>query len=55
MIMIEDVLDSYSSTNGLSANMGRELNEKIEDLEEKVSNLENSNPSSGSACQLVIW
>lgn len=56
MIDVEDVLNSYSSTNALSANMGRVLNESIEGLKTRVSTLENGTSGGGSCgCSLVIW
>lgn len=48
MIIIEDNLTSYNSLNGLSANMGRVLNERLTKLEE-------STPVSGGSCTLIIW
>lgn len=38
--IIENVLTSTSTTNGLSANMGRVLNNNIEALEDRVEILE---------------
>lgn len=56
MIDVEDVLTSYSSTNALSANMGRVLNGYINDLSARVSTLESGTSGGGSCgCSLVIW
>jgi hypothetical protein len=40
---VEDVLTSTSSTNALSANMGRVLKNLIDDLEARVNAFEASN------------
>lgn len=56
MIDVEDVLNSYSTTNALSANMGRVLNNSIEGLNNRVTALENGTSGGGSCgCSLVIW
>ena len=52
--IVEDVLTSTSTTNSLSANMGRVLNESILALEERVEDLENSSPTGGSTT-VRIW
>ena len=64
---VEDNLYSYEAENALSANMGRELREMIEQvdsdqtsLEERVNTLENSSGGSGTEstqcnCETKIW
>lgn len=56
MIMVEDVLTSYSTTNALSSNMGRVLNESIEILDSRVTTLENNGGGTQtSECKIIIW
>lgn len=55
MIDVEDVLNSYSSTNALSANMGRVLNGYIDDLSDRVTALEGGTTGGSCSCSLVIW
>ena len=47
-------LTSTSTSSALSANMGRELNEKIEAIDIRVETLEN-NEGSSSNCETRIW
>lgn len=54
------VLDSLTSTStsaALSANKGRELNEKIEALDTRVTALENNSSDNATQCdcELRIW
>lgn len=52
-----DSLTSTSTSSALSANMGRELNEKIEALDTRITTLENNSGDSAAQCdcELRIW
>lgn len=52
-IVVHNGLASTSTTNALSANMGRVLNEKILALDERVTDLE-SGSGSGSGSTITI-
>lgn len=53
--VVEDVLTSTSTTNSLSANMGRVLNESILALEERVENLEGGSSTGSGSTTVRIW
>ena len=56
IVNIIDNLDSTSTTDALSANQGRVLNEKIGALDTRVETLENnSGGSSQCNCETKIW
>lgn len=53
-IIVQNTLTSTSTVNALSANMGRVLNEKCLDLDERVTALEEQDTGSGSDITITL-
>jgi hypothetical protein len=54
MVLVEDILTSESIENALSANMGRVLNEEINNVKLRVTALEGSSFNSNNYV-IKIW
>lgn len=52
-VIVHNGLESTSTTSALSANMGRVLNESVQDLDDRVTALEEAGSGSGSDITLT--